>query len=74
MGSENNQEVFNGDQAQFQIHLRNTIGADNVHAYVTGTDIQRGDLFFLRADGKTPYYPKKPSQKELLSSMTAPSS
>ncbi|KAF2265419.1 hypothetical protein CC78DRAFT_599896 [Lojkania enalia] len=61
MGSKNNQEVLNRDQAQFQIHLRNTTGADNVHAYVTGTDIQRGDLFFLRADGKTPYYPKNPS-------------
>ncbi|KAJ4303173.1 hypothetical protein N0V90_002066 [Kalmusia sp. IMI 367209] len=60
MSFENNQEVMDEEQAAFQIHLRNTIGADNVHAYVTGTDIQRGHLFFLRADGKTPYYPKNP--------------
>lgn len=61
MGSIDDQEVLTAAaQAQFTIHLRNTTNADNVHAYITGTDPQRHHLFFLRADGKTPYYPANP--------------
>ncbi|CAO2653954.1 Nn.00g106870.m01.CDS01 [Neocucurbitaria sp. VM-36] len=61
MAAHNEQHVLDTDQSRFTIHLRNSTNADNVHAYVTGTDIQRGHLFLLRADGKTPYYPANPS-------------
>jgi len=64
METQNNQQVLDVDQARFPIHLRNSTKADNVHAYVTGTDLQRGTLFFLCADGKTPYYPENPSSPE----------
>lgn len=61
METPNNQQVLDVDQARFHIQLHNSVNADNVHAYVTGTGLQRGTLFFLRADGKTPYYPANPS-------------
>ncbi|KAL1633438.1 hypothetical protein SLS58_011069 [Diplodia intermedia] len=60
MGSIDDQEILNAARAKFTIHLHNTTKADNVHAYITGTDIQRNARFFLRADGTTPYYPANP--------------
>ncbi|KAJ4374944.1 hypothetical protein N0V83_002022 [Neocucurbitaria cava] len=60
MAAQNEQQVLDTNQTHFTIHLQNTTQADNVHAYVKGIDIQRGDLFLLRADGKTPYYPANP--------------
>ncbi|KAF9695012.1 hypothetical protein EKO04_006877 [Ascochyta lentis] len=61
MTSKDGQQVTGLGQPQFTIHLRNSTDSDNVHAYVTGTDIQHDNLFLLRADGKTAYHPANPS-------------
>ncbi|KAF4310728.1 hypothetical protein GTA08_BOTSDO13652 [Botryosphaeria dothidea] len=63
MGSKGNQEVFDAVAADQHIALHNSTQASNVHAYVVGTaPSHNNDLFFLRADGQTPYYPADPGQ------------
>lgn len=45
------------------ITLRNTTTSTKVYAHVTGipVDSSKGAIFFLLADGKTPYYPSSPA-------------
>ncbi|EPS30563.1 putative beta-1,3-glucanase [Penicillium oxalicum 114-2] len=49
--------------ATLDFALKNETGSNTVYAYITGYAIDRNNaLVLLQADGKTPYYPKSPSQ------------
>lgn len=54
--------------ATLNFALKNNTGSNNAYAYVTGLAIdQNNALFLLRSDGRTGYYPSRPS--DILSNL-----
>jgi hypothetical protein len=48
--------------ATLDIALQNRTSSGNVYAYITGQALDNGNhVCLIKADGKTPYYPKSPS-------------
>ncbi|KAK8058945.1 hypothetical protein PG994_009393 [Apiospora phragmitis] len=48
-----------------QIALKNNTQSSNVHAYITGLDINRDNhVLLMQSDGKTVYHPDSPSQPQ----------